>query len=145
MEDKIIDQSELAKSVADKIDYDFLDYFLVKPLDAIKVKKEFSTPVANDVPKKDKEGIEAQDFSEVKTEIKEVDSDYRKAVVIKVPLSYKKQLEDENAAKYLYEVKQGDIVILRDTAGLRFDLLKDSRLVRIYAILGIEQANIEKA
>lgn len=136
MEDKIIDQSAVAESVANKISYDFLDYFLVKPLDAIKVKKEFSKPVANDVPKKDENGIEAQDFDKVETEVKEVDSDYRKAVVIKTPLSYQRQIEN-NAEVTV--IKQGDIVIIKDTTGLRFDLLKDSRLIRYYDILGIEK------
>ena len=139
MEDKIIDQSAVAETVANKISYDFLDYFLVKPLDAIKVKKEFSKPVANDVPKKDENGIEAQDFDKVETEVKEVDSDYRKAVVIKVPLSYQKQLANADERNYVVEIKSGDVVILKDTAGLRFDLLKDSRLVRYFDILGVEK------
>jgi len=138
-ENKIIDQSAVAESVANKISYDFLDYFLVKPLDAIKVKKEFSKPVANDVPKKDANGIEAQDFDKVETEVKEVDSDYRKVVVIKTPLSYEAQFKDEQAASVLTRIKAGDIVIIKDTTGLRFDLLKDSRLVRYYDILGIEK------
>lgn len=137
MEDKIIDQSAVAETVANKISYDFLDYFLVKPLDAIKVKKEFSKPVVNDVPKKDENGIEAQDFDKVETEVKEVDSDYRKAVVIKVPLSYKRQLEEPGS--YATEIKRGDVIIIKDTTGLRFDLLKDSRLVRYYDILGVEK------
>ena len=139
MEDKIIDQSAVAETVANKISYDFLDYFLVKPLDAIKVKKEFSKPVANDVPKKDENGIEAQDFDKVETEVKEVDSDYRKVVVIKTPLSYEAQFKDEQTAGVLTRIKAGDIVIIKDTTGLRFDLLKDSRLVRYYDILGIEK------
>lgn len=138
-ENKIIDQSAVAESVANKIQYDFLDYFLVKPLDAIKVKKEFSKPVANDVPKKDANGIEAQDFDKVETEVKEVDSDYRKVVVIKVPLSYQKQIENQDVASGLIEIKAGDVVIVKDTTGLRFDLLKDSRLIRYYDILGIEK------
>ena len=33
----------------------------------------------------------------------------------------------------------GDVVIFRETAGLRFDLVKDSRLLRLYDILGIEK------
>ena len=33
----------------------------------------------------------------------------------------------------------GDIVIFRDAAGLRFDLIKDSRLLRLYDILGVEK------
>ena len=132
MEDKeIIDQSQLAQDVADRIKYSFFDYFLVKPLEPVKVKKEFSTPVDTTI-RKDKDGIEAQDFEEVMTEVKEVDSDYRKGVVIKCPTYY-----GEEGAKM--HAKVGDIVIFRDAAGLRFDLVKDSRLLRLYDILGIEE------
>lgn len=132
MEEKnIIDQSELAQTVGEQIKYNFFDYFLVKPLDPIKVTKEFSKPVSS-APTKDENGIEAQDFDKVETEVKEVDSDYRKGVVIKCPTYY-----DEPGAKMHAHV--GDVVIFRDTAGLRFDLIKDSRLLRLYDILGIEK------
>ena len=136
MEDKeIIDQSVLAEDVASKIKYQFLDYFLIKPLDPIKVKKEFSKPVDTKL-SKDEDGIEAQDFDKVETEVKEVDSDYRKGIVLKCPLYY--ETSDNDVKKYQY-IKIGDTVIFRDTAGLRFDLLKDSRLIRQYDILGIEK------
>ena len=135
-EEKIIDQSVLAEDVASQIKYQFLDFFLVKPLDPIKVKKEFSTPVAKTEPVKDDNGIEAQDFDEVTTEVKEVDSDYRRGIVLKRPLYYENA--DDNSNVYL-NIKIGDTVIFRDTAGLRFDLLKDSRLLRQYDILGIEK------
>lgn len=132
-EDKIIDQSALAQDVANKIKYQFLDYFLVKPLEPIKVKKEFSKPVPTGTPAKDKNDIEAQDFDDVETEVKEVDSDYRKGVVIKRPTYYE---NDTTANK---EINVGDIIIFRDAAGLRFDLVKDSRLLRLYDILGTEK------
>ena len=135
-EDKLIDQSPLAESVAENIKYEFLDFFLVKPLDPVKVKKEFTTPVDTTI-KKDENGIEANDFKEVMTEVKEVDSDYRRGIVLKRPLYY---LSEEN--KMLgtpSEIKVGDIVIFRDPAGLRFDLLKDSRLLRMYDVLGVER------
>ena len=136
MEDKeIIDQSVLAEDVASKIKYQFLDYFLIKPLDPIKVKKEFSTPVDTTI-RKDEDGIEAQDFKEVATEVREVDSDYRKGIVLKCPLYYENS--DNDVKKYQY-IKIGDTVIFREAAGLRFDLLKDSRLIRQYDILGIEK------
>ena len=135
-EEKIIDQSVLAEDVASQIKYQFLDFFLVKPLDPIKVKKEFSTPVAKTEPVKDDNGIEAQDFDEVTTEVKEVDSDYRRGIVLKRPLYYENA--DDSSNVYL-NIKVGDTVIFRDTAGLRFDLLKDSRLLRQYDILGIEK------
>lgn len=136
MEDKeIIDQSVLAEDVASKIKYQFLDYFLIKPLDPIKVKKEFSKPVDTKL-SKDEDGIEAQDFDKVETEVKEVDSDYRKGIVLKCPLYYENG--DNDVKKYQY-IKIGDTVIFREAAGLRFDLLKDSRLIRQYDILGIEK------
>ena len=131
-ENEMMDQTALAESVADKIKYSFFDYFLVKPLDPVKVKKEFSKPVSTGTPAKDENGIEVQDFENVETEVKEVDSDYRKGVVIKCPTYY-----DEPGAKITANV--GDVVIFRETAGLRFDLIKDSRLLRLYDILGIEK------
>lgn len=134
-EKELIDQSELAKSVSDQIKYQFLDYFLVKPLDPIKVKKEVSVPVTDEDPKKDKNGVEAKDFDDVKTEVVEVDSDYRKAVVIKLPVYYENNKDYDPTTA----IKAGDIVIIREAAGLRFDLIKDSRLVRLFDILGIEK------
>ena len=134
--DKIIDQSELAKSVADKIEYGFFDHFLIKPLDPIKVKKEFSKPVSTGTPVKDANGVEAQDFDNVETEVKEVDSDYLKGVVIKLPLYY----NSENAKDGPYKnINVGDIVIFKATSGLPFDLVKDSRLIRLYELLGVEK------
>lgn len=135
-EEKLIDQSVLAEDVAGQIKYQFPDFFLVKPLDPVKVKKEFSTPVDTTV-RKDENGIEAQDFKEVMTEVKEVDSDYRRGVVLKRPLYY--EMPDCNLIGTVSEIKVGDIVVFRDTVGLRFDLLKDSRLLRQYDILGIEK------
>lgn len=132
--DKLIDQSPLAEDVAKSIKYDFLDYFLVKPLDPVKIKKEFSKPVSKGEATKDAEGIEAVDFDEVETEVKEVNSDYRRGVVLKRPLYY----NGSDVIGTSSEIKVGDVVLFRDTAGLQFDLLKDSRLLRLYDIFGIE-------
>ena len=134
MEDeKIVDQSLLASDVAGMIPYEFMDHFLVKPLDPVKVKKEFSKPVSKGSTK-DADGIEAQDFDDVETEVKEVDSDYRKGVVIKRPMYYEKSEKTDHI-----EINVGDVVIFRDAAGLRFDLVKDSKLLRQYDIVGIEK------
>jgi hypothetical protein len=132
--DKLIDQSPLAEDVAKSIKYDFLDYFLVKPLDPVKIKKEFSKPVSKGEATKDAEGIEAVDFDEVETEVKEVNSDYRRGIVLKRPLYY----NGSDVIGTSSEIKVGDVVLFRDTAGLQFDLLKDSRLLRLYDIFGIE-------
>lgn len=134
-EDKIIDQSPLAESLSEQIKYQFLDFFLVKPLDPVKVKKEFSKPVSTGTPVKDANGVEAQDFDNVETEVKEVNSDYRRGVVLKRPLYY----ETEDSNRTLISINIGDVVIFRDASGLSFDLLKDSKLLRQYDILGVER------
>lgn len=135
-EEKIIDQSLLAEDVSNNIKYDFFDFFLVKPLDPVKVKKEFSKPVPTGT-SKDENGIEAQDFDKVETEVKEVNSDYRRGVVIKLPLVF--NINPEEMAKSPWkDVKIGDIVIFRDAAGIWFDLVKDTRLLRAYDIFATE-------
>ena len=134
-EDKMIDQSVLAEDVASKIPYSFRDFFLVKPLDPVKVKKEFNTPVAKGEPKADENGIEAQDFDEVKTEVKEVDSDYRRGIVVKRP-EYYATADDLGTER---EIKVGNVVLFKDTAGSFFDLVKDSKLIRMYDIVAVER------
>ena len=129
-DNKIIDQSQLAESVAEKIPYTFLDYFLVKPLDKIMVKKEV-TELPNNKPVKDKDGIEAVEGTP-KTEVKEVESDYQQGVVIKIPSTYK---ETDNK---LMSVKIGDIILYKPTRTMPFDLLKDSRLIRYFDIVAVK-------
>lgn len=139
-EDKLIDQSQLAESVAENIPYEFVDHFLVKPLDPIKVKKQFSTPVDKGTgPNKDANGIVANDFDEVTTEIKEVDSDYRKGVILKIPRSYLNMKDDDR--HFTYNLEVGDVVIFKDTAGIYFDLVKDTKLVRYYEFVAKEDVN----
>lgn len=134
-EEKLIDQSVLAEDVANKIKYEFRDFFLVKPLDPVKVKKEFNTPVAKtETAVKDDNDIEAQDYDEVKTEVKEVDSDYRRGIVLKRPEYY--HIDEDSLEK---EIKVGDVVLFKDTAGVFFDLVKDSKLIRLYDIVAVER------
>lgn len=134
-EEKLIDQSVLAEDVANKIKYEFRDFFLVKPLDPVKVKKEFNTPVAKtETAVKDDNDIEAQDYDEVKTEVKEVDSDYRRGIVLKRPEYYR--IDEDSLEK---EIKVGDVVLFKDTAGTFFDLVKDSKLIRLYDIVAVER------
>lgn len=140
MEENInIDQSVLANDVSEKIIYDFVDNFLVKPLDPIKVTKEFVKPVSNKKPTKDENGIEAVDYDSTETEVKEVDSDFRRGIVLKVPMSYTKMYEDTTHPTYLPRIEVGNIIIFRDQAGIYFDLLKDSKMVRTYDIVAIER------
>ena len=136
-DEKMIDQAAVAESVGNKIKYSFSDYFLVKPLDPIKVKKEFTKLPDNKKPVKDKNGVEAVNVesSEIETEVKEVDSDYRKAVVLKTPFYYEKTLmENPNMMK----IKVGDVILYKENRSMWFDLIKDSQLVKIYEIIAVE-------
>ena len=126
-----IDQAPLAESVSSKIEYDFLDNFLVKQLEPIKVKKEFSKPVSDNKPSVDKNGIKAVDYDKIETEVKETDSDFRKGVIIKIPMSY------ERMETKPYDFKIGDVVLFKDGRAGYFDLLKDSRLLHYYDIVAI--------
>ena len=129
-EDQLMDQSQLAESVAEKIPFTFHDCFLVKPLDKIMVKKEV-TELPNNKPVKDKDGVEAVEGTP-KTEVKEVESDYQQGVVIKIPSTYK---ETENK---LMSIKIGDIILYKLTRTMPFDLLKDSRLIRYFDIVAVK-------
>ena len=138
-EDNIVDQSQLAESVSSSINYEPKDMFLVKPLDKIKVMKEFSTPVVNDTteePTENEDGVKASDYDTVATETKEVDSDYRKAIVLKVPFSYASQINDPKFPTMSIVV--GDTIVYRDGAGRWFDLLKDSQFVSVYDVVAKE-------
>ena len=109
-EEKIIDQTQLAEDLSSKIKYDFKTYFLVKPLEPIKVK----------------------------TEIKEVDSDYTRAVVLKLPYEYTHPYGGDNVRQF--DIKVGDVIIYRSMRGpMYFDLLKDSQLVSIHEIIATEE------
>ena len=134
-EDKLIDQSVLAEDVASKIPYSFRDFFLVKPLDPVKVKKEFSTPVVKEnAATSVKDDIEAQDYDEVKTEVKEVDSDYRRGIVLKSPVWYPTEDMKENEI-----INTGDVVLFKYKSGMFFDLVKDSNIIRLYDIVAVER------
>ena len=126
-----IDQTPLAESVSSKIEYNFLDNFLVKQLDPIKVKKEFSKPVSDNKPSVDENGIKAVDYDKIETEVKETDSDFRKGVIIKIPMSY------ERMETKPYDFKIGDVILFKDSRAGYFDLLKDSRLLNYYDIVAI--------
>ena len=140
MEDneKMMDQTLVAESVGNKISYNFNDIFLVKPLDPIKVKKEFTKLPEDKKPVKDTNGIEAVDVkdSDIETEVKEVNSDYRKAVVLKVPYTYEEALKQSNNT--LQHINVGDVVLYKEGRSVWFDLIKDTQLIRVYEIIAIE-------
>lgn len=137
-EEKTIDQTRLAEDLSSKIHFNTKRQFLVKPLDPIKVTKEFDKPVAtNNTPKVDENGIEAIDYDKVETEVKEVESDFRKGVVLKVPFEYQQSLNSKEEWKEM-PISVGDVVIYPSRAGQWFDQLKDTQLVSPYEIVAVE-------
>ncbi len=128
-----VDQHKLAEDLSKKIKFEFRDYFLVKPLDPIMVTKTFTKPKDTNEPIKDDNGVEAVDFNEVETETKQVESDFKKGVVLKVPASF---YADNNVKD---SIKVGDVIVFSATAGRGFDLLKDSKLIRYYDIIAVEE------
>lgn len=139
-EDKMMEQGPVAETVAGKIPYTFIDAFLVKPLDPIKVKKEFSKPVEkSEEATTDKNGVTAKDFDEVETEVKEVNSDYRKGVVLKVPFAYRRVHHENDKDAGDFEIQVGDVILFREAGAKYFDLLKDSMLVNYFNIVAIEK------
>lgn len=136
-EEKIIDQSQLAEDLSAKIQYSFAKSFLVKPLEPVMVKKEFDKPVVkDDTPKKDENGVEAVDYDGVETEVKEVESDFRKGIVLKIPFDYQRQMEDDKFPAM--PIKVGDILVYKNSYARWFDLLKDTHLVSQFDIVAIE-------
>lgn len=136
MEEELIYQAPVANSVSGKIPYEMRDFFLVKPLDPIMVQKEFSKPVSNKAAEADSNGIEAVDYDTVETEVKEVESDYKKGVVLKAP--YLSTVYEDSSYKEM-PIEIGDVVIYRSRSAMWFDILKDTQLVKIYDIVAKEQ------
>lgn len=140
MDEQTVDQSQLAEDLSSKIKLEFTRDFLVKPLEPVMVKKEFDKPVAKDnAPKTDENGIEAVDYDSVETEVKEVESDFRKGVVLKLPIEYTAQKADEKYGNSVIDIKIGDTVVYQNRAARWFDQLKDSQLIRLYDIMAVER------
>lgn len=135
MDNNTIDQSAVATTVSNGIEYTFLEDFLVKPLDAIKVEKEFKVPVSKGE-STDETGTTATDYDDVTTEVKEVESDFREGVVLKVSERYKTWMEDDKLQTFPINV--GDIVVYKATSGRYFDLFKDSVMLKTYDVIAVK-------
>lgn len=136
VETENVDQTVLAEDISNRIHYEFTKEFLVKPLDPVMVKKEFSKPVEKTEAKKDANDIEAIDYDEVETEVKEVESDFMRGIVLKIPHEYSSRMEGDFAPM---DIKIGNIVIFPVNQKRYFDLCKDTVLVNSYSIVGVEK------
>lgn len=123
-----VSNETLANYISDNIHYIVRKDVLIKPLDPIMVKKEFSTPVVKDTVKEEGETI--NEYDEVKKEIKEVESNFARGIVLKVPA----QVGD-----VAWDFKVGNVVIYNKRFSIEFDILKNSVLVKPYDIIAIEE------
>lgn len=119
--------------VSNSIKEEFVDEFLVKPLDPIKVKKEFSKPIVKETI--DDDGLEVSDYEEIDTEIKEVESDFIKGVVLKTPI----RTDGIDPMNKNFKINVGDTVIFHRNTMRHYDLIKDSVLLKIFNIIAVER------
>ena len=118
MEDKVLE------TVVEGLQYNPLRDILVKPLEPIKLKKEVTEAIGTG--EKDIDGYEKFD---TKTEVKEVESEWREGIVLSIPESLKATAE----------FKVGDTVVYNKKFAKEFDLFKNSMLVKPYDIIAIKR------
>lgn len=112
----------LAEDLSNKIEYEMLKELLVKPLEPIKILREFDVPVVKDKTKDD--GLEVNEYEDVTKEQREVESVFAKGIVLKVPAS----LTDDS-------IKVGDTVVYNNRFAIDFDIFKDSKLIKPYDVI----------
>lgn len=111
MEDKVLE------TVVNGLTYLPLNDILVKPLAPTMITKEVTEAVGTG--EKDLDGYEKFD---TKTEVKEVESDWREGVVLAMP--------DHMNEHTNFVV--GDVIVYNKKFAKEFDLFKDSVLVKLY-------------
>lgn len=135
-----MDQKPLAEDVSSKINYEFSKQFLIKPLDPIMVKKVVSTPIPAEEQKGDVDGVEATDYDEVKEEVKEVESRYKKGIILKVPKDYtssRELAEKKGESSFYLDLHVGDTVVYEYSKD--FDLVKDTQIISLYDIIAVNR------
>lgn len=113
MEDKVLE------TIVNGLEYAPLRDVLVKPLEPIMLTKEVTEAIGTG--EKDIDGYEK---FETKTEVKEVESEWKMGIVLSIPDAFK----DDN-----FEV--GDTIVYNKKFAKDFDLFKDSQLVKAYDIV----------
>lgn len=133
-----MDQKPLAEDVSSKINYEFSKQFLIKPLEPIMVKKVVSTPIPAKEQKGDVDGVEATDYDDVKEEIKDVESRYKKGIILKVPQDYSASVElaeKKGEFSFYLDLHVGDTVVYEYAKD--FDLIKDTKILSLYDIIAV--------
>jgi len=123
----MIETKKLAAELSAKITYTPADdRLLVKPMKPVMITKVVPVP-----PKSQPDTLDdVENSPEVSMEKKKVPANMTKGIVLKLGAEYSKIPGD-------YEV--GDIVIFPTFAGVNFELLKDTKLLRKYEIVAFEK------
>jgi co-chaperonin GroES (HSP10) len=125
----MIDNKKLAVDLSNKINYQpTYDWLLVKPLKPVMITKLLPVP-----PAKLPESVEEAETTEPTTPQKQrVEANVNKGIIIKLGTEYQKT-NPEN-------LEVGDVVLYPRNAGVSFELIKDSRMLRRYEVIGVERA-----
>lgn len=118
----------LLNSVLAKLDWSFVRYMLIKPLDDVMVEKTITVPVDTD--QRDEHGVLKY---ETKEEIKTVPANFKRGIVLAVPASYEWPSGFEPP-------KAGDTIAYSRKGLVTFDLFKDAELVNPYEMVAIIRA-----
>lgn len=139
-ENKNLDQ-KLAETIGNKLEYTFIDKFLVKELEPTMIEVKVKKPIPSEKQEgKDENGIEAVDFDKTEEVTETVAAKYKKGVVLKVPTKY---IDTYNTAVETTKIHTmatqminvGDTIVYKWSED--FDLFKDSKIVSVYDIVAI--------
>ena len=139
-ENKNLDQ-KLAETIDNKLEYTFIDKFLVKELEPTMIEVKVKKPIPSEKQEgKDENGIEAVDFDKTEEVTETVAAKYKKGVVLKVPTkyidTYNAQVEASKTDTIATQmINVGDTIVYKWSED--FDLFKDSKIVSVYDIVAI--------
>ena len=139
-ENKNLDQ-KLAETIDNKLEYTFIDKFLVKELEPTMIEVKVKKPIPSEKQEgKDENGIEAVDFDKTEEVTETVAAKYKKGVVLKVPTkyidTYNAQIEASKTDTIATQmINVGDTIVYKWSED--FDLFKDSKIVSVYDIVAI--------
>jgi len=124
----MVDNKKLALDISAKINYQpTYDWLLVKPLKPVMITKLLPVP-----PAKLPESVEEAETTEPTTPQKQrVEANVNKGIIIKLGTEYQKTNPEG--------LEIGDVVLYPRNAGVSFELIKDSRMLRRYEVIGVEK------
>ena len=129
------DNEKIVNSIKEKIPFTPIDdRILVKPLKAVKVKRQFTVPVDDAGKLINDEDIDHTKQYKTKRVTRSVDSNMSKGIVLKV---------GKTGSVTNIPFREGHTIVFPTNAGMPFELFKDTRLLKRYEIMGLWDENLE--